>query len=175
MADNISTGVHPPFFDRYISLVESGDLPAILEKQLDETRDFFLRIPADKWMYRYDDNKWTIKEVLQHIIDTERVFSFRALAFSRKDPNSLPSFNENEYAKNANANERVPNELVEEFLAVRKASVLLFSSFSDAQLGSVGKASNQDMAVRAIGYIIAGHLAHHVQILKERYLAGAKG
>ena len=165
-----SLGVYPPFFERYISLVKTDDWESVLSKQASEAQDFFSSIPEEKWSYKYEEDKWTIKEVLQHITDTERVFNFRALAFSRKDPNSFPSFNQDGYVINSNANQRSPKDLIEEFLAVRKCSQLLFKSLSDEQLNSVGTASNKEMSVKAIAYIIAGHFAHHVEILKEKYL-----
>jgi len=170
MTEQKSLGVYPPYFNKYISLVETEDLSSILEKQINEVSEFFNSVPEDKWLYKYEENKWTIKEVWQHITDTERVFSFRALAFARKDPNNFPSFNENEYAKNSHADNRNPKDLIEEFLAVRKSSQLLFKSFSPSQMETVGKASNNEMSVNAIGYMIAGHFQWHLNILKERYL-----
>ena len=170
MTEQKSIGVYPPYFNNYISMVENEELSFILEKQMKEASELFNSIPEDKWSYKYAENKWTVKEVLQHIIDTERVFSFRALVFARKDPNTFPSFNENEYAKNSVADNRNPKDLIEEFLAVRKSSELLFKSFSEMQLKTVGKASSYEMSVKAIGYMIAGHFQHHVNILKERYL-----
>ena len=170
MTEQKSLGVYPPAFRNYISLVENEDLSFILEKQMNEAAQFFNSVQEDKWLFKYAENKWTIKEVLQHITDTERVFSFRALAFARKDPNTFPSFNENEYAKNSDADNRNPKDLIEEFLAVRKSSQLLFKSFTPSQLETVGKAGNNQMSVNAIGYMIAGHFQWHVNILKERYL-----
>lgn len=170
MSDKKSTGVYPPYFNSYISLVENEELNSILQKQAEEAEHFFSSIPGDKWSYKYEETKWTVKEVLQHIIDTERVFTFRALVFARKDPNTFPSFNENEYAKNSYANNRNSADLIEEFLAVRKSTQLLFDSFSDEQLNAIGKASSYEMSVSAISYMIPGHFAHHVKILKERYL-----
>ena len=170
MTEQKSIGVYPPYFNNYISMVENEELSFILEKQMKEASEFFSSIPEDKWSYKYAENKWTVKEVLQHITDTERVFTFRALVFARKDPNTIPSFNENEYAKNSGAVNRTPSDLIEEFLAVRKSSQLLLNSFSEEQLQSVGKTSNYEMSVNAIGYMIAGHFQHHVNILKERYL-----
>ena len=170
MENKITIRTYPSVFDRYISLVQNEGLNSLLEKQSKETENFFSSIPEDKWLYKYEENKWTIKEVLQHISDTERVFNFRALVFARKDPNTFPSFDENEYAKNANANDKSPGDLIEEFLAVRKSTQLLFKGFSETQLQAVGKTSSYEISVAAIGYMIAGHLAHHLNILKERYL-----
>lgn len=170
MEFNNSTGVYPPHFNKYISLVENENLDSILEKQSKETEDFFSSIPEDKWLYKYEENKWTIKEVVQHIIDTERIFSFRALVFARKDPNPINSFDENEYAKNSNANDKSAEDLIQEFFAVRKSTQLLFKGFSENQLAAIGKGSSYEMSVVAVGYLMAGHLTHHLDILKDRYL-----
>src|SRR6185437_14916093 len=119
-------GVYPPYFYNYIRLVEDEDLNTILKTQLSESQSFFNSIPEEKYNYKYAEGKWSIKEALQHIIDTERVFTYRALAFSRKDINTLPSFDENSYAVNANGAAREWNDLVDEFTAVRNATQLLF-------------------------------------------------
>jgi uncharacterized damage-inducible protein DinB len=164
------TGVYPDYFYNYIKLVENENLGDALKNQIPEIQSFFSSIEEEKRDYKYAEGKWTIKEVLQHIIDTERIFAYRALAFARKDVNTLPSFDENSYAKNSNADKRNWNELTEELMAVRKTTDFLFNCFSEEQLNTVGKASNYEMSVKALGYTIAGHLAHHVNVLKERYL-----
>ncbi len=165
-----STGVYPAHFNKYIALVQNEELNFILNKQASEGETFFNSIHANKWLYKYGEDKWTIKEVLQHITDTERVFSNRAFVFSRKDPNTIQSFNENEYAKNSNANYRNPKDLIDEFLAVRKSTVLLFNGFSEEQLNAIGKGSSYEMDVKSVGYMIAGHFAHHINVLNEKYL-----
>jgi len=170
MSSKTSIGTYPNYFENYIRLVANEDLKTVLEKQLRESEAFFNSIPEEKYLYRYTEGKWSIKEVLQHITDAERVFSFRALAFSRKDPNIFPSFDENTYTKNSNADNRKWEQLIEEFTAVRKSTIDLFNSFSEEQLQSVGKASDYEISVKALGYITAGHFQHHVTILKERYL-----
>ena len=170
MSTENSLGTYPNYFYKYISLVENEDLKTVLKNQLNETEHFLRSIPEEKYLYKYDEGKWSVKEVLQHIIDTERVFSFRSLAFSRKDPNTFPSFSENDYAANSNADKKKWEDLIEEFVAVRRSTEALFDGFSEEQLYSVGKASNYEMGVKALGYTIAGHVAHHLNILKERYL-----
>lgn len=165
-----SNSVYPPKFNKYIGPVENEDLKTLLPKQEEEIVAFFNSIPEEKRLYKYAEGKWTIKEVLQHIIDSERVFSFRAIVFSRKDPNTFPSFDENNYSNYSNANNRNWHDLMDEFVAVRKSTESLFNSFSEEQLNEIGKASNYEMSVRALGYLIAGHLAHHINIVKERYL-----
>jgi len=163
-------GIYPEYFYTYIRLVENEDLNSVLKNQLPVTQAFLNLVPKEKYDYKYAEGKWSIKEVLQHIIDTERVFAYRSLAFSRKDVNILPSFDDKSYAANANGTARDWKDLADEFTAVRKSTQLLFSSFSPEQLDSLGKASDYQMNARAMGYTIAGHLAHHINIIKERYL-----
>ena len=169
-AKNSKTGVYAPHFYGYIKLVENEDLQSILKDQLKTSEDFFNSIPENKYLYKYGENKWSVKEVIQHIIDTERVFNYRALAFARKDLHTLPSMDENDYAKNSNADNRNWQDLIDEFISARNSTVALYSSFSSEQLNAVGKSGDFEMSVKAYGYTIAGHLAHHVNILKERYL-----
>lgn len=163
-------GVYPPYFYNYIKLVENEDLNTILKTQLPDSLAFFNSIPKEKYDYKYAEDKWSIKESLQHMIDTERVFTYRSLAFSRKDINILPSFDDKIYAANANGSARKWSDLVDEFEIVRKSTQLLFDSFSTEQLDSPGKASDYEMNAKAMGYTIAGHLAHHLNIIRERYL-----
>jgi hypothetical protein len=163
-------GIYPDYFYNYIKLVENEDLKKVLRNQIAEIQTFLSSIDEEKTYYKYAEGKWSMKEVLQHIIDTERIFDYRALAFARKDVNTLPSFDENNYARNSNADARIWNDLINELIAVRKATEFLFNSFSEEQLDTVGKASNYEMSVKALGYTIAGHVAHHINILKERYL-----
>ncbi|MGN6297409.1 MAG: DinB family protein [Ginsengibacter sp.] len=164
-----SSLVYPEHFEVYISLVKDDDLHAILEAQANEMEKLYSSIAGDKWMYKYGEDKWTIKEVVQHISDAERVFSYRAFVFSREDPNTFPGFDENEYSIKSNANNKSPEDLIKEFLAVRKSTQTLFNGLTSDQLKAVGSASTYQMSVNAMGYLIAGHAAHHINILKERY------
>lgn len=163
-------GSYPSHFYPYIQLVENEDLNVVLKNQIETSKQFFSSIPEEKTYYRYAEGKWSIKEVLQHIIDTERVFAYRGLAFARKETSILPNMDENHYAENSNTNSRKWQDLIEEFIAVRQSILLLYQSFSEAQLELTGKTINYEMSAKAMGYTIAGHLAHHVNILKERYL-----
>jgi uncharacterized damage-inducible protein DinB len=131
---------------------------------------FLESIPADKYDYRYGDDKWTIKEVLQHIIDAERIFTYRALCFARKDKTFLPGFDENSYADHSKAAKRDWNMMVEEIKALRKASEYLFASFDAEQLDETGTSNNNPVYVLAVGFIVIGHAMHHVKVIKERYL-----
>jgi uncharacterized damage-inducible protein DinB len=131
---------------------------------------FVQDIPLDKFDYRYAEGKWTIKDILQHIIDAERIFAYRALRFARNDKTDLPGFEENEYVDEANANNRTIIQLLTELSAVRHATLLLFKTFSDSQLLRMGTANNNAMSVRALGFVIIGHQNHHQRVFQERYL-----
>lgn len=161
---------YPNQFTKYISLVDNQELKSLLKIQEQEVVSFLNSIPDNKRLFSYAVDKWTTQEVVQHVIDAERVFAYRALAFSRQDTNTLPSFDENNYSNHSNANDRQWNDLVQEFAAVRKSTQYLYDSFSTEQLQQTGKASNYEISVNALGYLIAGHLQHHLNILTERYL-----
>lgn len=156
-------------FHNYINHVPEDDLAEAFEKQSASFIRFLDTIPHDKYDYRYAENKWTIREVLQHIIDAERIFAYRALRFARKDSTPLPGFDENSYAENSKASSRSWDKLVEEFKVVRRSSELLFQSFDEDQLESNGISSNASNYVRGLGFILIGHALHHQKILKERY------
>ena len=160
----------PEFYHNYISQVPEDDIIEAFKKETLSLIHFLETIPSDKFDYRYADGKWTIKEVLQHIIDGERVFDYRALCFARKDPSPLPGFDENIFAKNSKADRRNWNDVLEEFKVVRKGSEFLFTSFDDEQLNTSGIASSHSNYVLAFGYIVIGHSMHHQKIIKERYL-----
>jgi uncharacterized damage-inducible protein DinB len=162
----------PDFYHNYINQTEGDDLNDVLKKQTRSFEKFLDEIPKAKRNYRYADGKWTVKEVLQHIIDGERIFAYRALCFARKDATPLPGFEENDYAANSKAGQRKWKDLVNEFHAVRQSTELLFSSFDDEQLESNGNASGKSNYVSGIGFIIAGHANHHIKVIKEKYLTG---
>lgn len=159
-----------PYYNTYINKVKNDDFIEELKSGKNNTIDFLKNLPAEKWDYKYGPDKWTIKEVMAHIIDTERVFAYRAMCISRKDKTPFPGFNENDYAPNSNANNRTADSLIKEYAAVRDASVSLFENLNDEMLGQIGTASGMPAAPIAIGFIIAGHEIHHVGIIKERYL-----
>jgi hypothetical protein len=161
----------PEFFHNYINYVPDNDLVTAFKNQSPLTISFFENIPDNKIDYAYGEGKWTIKEVLQHVIDAERVFSYRALRFARKDPTPLPGFDENLFAENAKADKRNWNDLLEEFKSVRKATEWLFGSFNEEQLDASGISSNKSIYVLALGYISVGHAIHHINLIKERYLS----
>ncbi len=160
----------PNWFHNYVNQVPEKDLMEAMKKQTPLFVSFFESLPAAKRDYRYAKGKWTIKEMLQHIIDAERVFAYRGLCIARQDKTSLPGFDENDYADNAKADKRNWDDMMEEFKAVRRSSEILFGSFDEEQLETTGTANNNPIYVLAMGYVLVGHVNHHLNILKERYL-----
>jgi len=132
--------------------------------------DLLHNISEEKQLFVYAKGKWTIKELIQHLIDTERVFCYRALCFARNEKTSLPGFDQDVFVEYAHANERNYQDLLDEMSVVRKSTIQLFKSFSDEDLQRVGVGSDREMSVRAAGFIIAGHQNHHLKIIQERYL-----
>ena len=143
---------------------------AELEISLHEFIRFVQNIPMDKFDYRYAEGKWTIKDIIQHVIDTERIFAYRALRFSRNDKTPLPSFEESDYADNTDSNKRSIQDLLTEFSAVRHSTLLFYKSLSEEQLKRIGTASNNPISVRALGFVMIGHQKHHQKVFEERYL-----
>lgn len=167
----LSKSEYSEFNATYISAVDSSlDLIEGLEKSVNELILFLEKLPVEKLEYRYVDGKWTIKEIIQHIIDSERIFSYRALRISRNDKTPMAGFDENEYVDNTNANDRNFMDLLNEMKLVRETSVLLFKSFSKEQMLRIGTASNHSVSVRALGFVILGHQRHHFKVIQERYL-----
>lgn len=154
----------------YIKAAANVELIEELEICLHDFIRFVQNISMDKFDYRYAEGKWTIKDIIQHVIDTERIFAYRALRISRNDITPLPGFEENDYVENTKANERGIQDLLAEFSAVRYSTLFLFKSFSEEQLKRMGTASGTPISVRAIGFIIIGHQKHHQHIFQERYL-----
>ncbi len=161
---------HDPYYAKYIALVPDGDLLALLSAQIEETGDLLKNVPESKAGYRYAPGKWSIKEVVGHLSDTERIFSYRALRFARADVTPLPGFEQEDYVKGTNFDARLLTDLVSEFRAVRQATVTLLKSFDEDALRRRGVASEKPISVRALAYNIAGHELHHVEILRTRYL-----
>jgi uncharacterized damage-inducible protein DinB len=168
---NVDLSRVPEFYHTYINLAIKDDLKTAFEKHQVDLVAFLKEIPKKKWDYRYAEGKWSIKEVVQHIIDAERVFAYRALCFARKDQTHLPAFDENIFAANSKADERKKKELTEELKTVQRSSAQLFTSFDEEQLEQAGVASGKSTYVKGIGYILVGHALHHKKILKERYLS----
>ncbi len=158
------------FYKSYIEALDNVELIEELEICLHEFIKFVRNIPMDKFDYQYQDGKWTIKEIIQHLIDSERVFGYRALRISRNDKTPLPGFDENSFVDNSNGKDRSLQSLLTEMAVVRQSTLSLFNSFSQEQLSNIGIASNKEVSVRAIGFIIIGHQKHHQKIFSERYL-----
>jgi uncharacterized damage-inducible protein DinB len=169
-SNQLPVNEYADFYKSYIQVLEDVELIEELEICLHEFIKFVQNIPMDKFDYQYAEGKWTIKEIIQHLIDSERVFSYRALRISRNDKTPLPGFDENDYVTNSNGKERSLQSLLTEMAVVRQATLSLFNSFSQEQLTKIGIASNKEVSVRAIGFIIIGHQKHHQKVFSERYL-----
>ena len=163
---------YAPYFERYMQLSVLKDKTIIesLESAQDEFESVLRNLPDKKHSYSYAPGKWSLKELIQHIIDTERVFCYRALSFARNDQASLPGFDQDVFVDNAAANNRDYYDLLDEMKVLRKSSIQLFKSFSKEALLRIGVASDNKMSVRALGYLFSGHQIHHINIVKERYL-----
>jgi DinB superfamily len=158
------------YYFKYIDQVPDGDVCAVLEAQLGETLAFFRNISEDQSLHRYATGKWTIRQVLSHVNDTERVFTFRALWFGRGFEEPMPKFDQEMAIAAASADERPLASHVDEFRGIRTASVALFRGLPLSAWSRRGLASGHPVTVRALAYITAGHLAHHLKLLRERYL-----
>jgi len=159
-----------PYYSLYIDRITSDDIVAVLEGQLAETIDFLRPISEEKSSYRYAADKWSMRQLLNHVNDTERVFLFRAFWFGRGFPDELPSYDQNIAAAVANADEFSWASHVEDFRAVREATLTFFRNLPDDAWSRSGIASGNRVTVRALAYILAGHVAHHTAVLKEKYL-----
>lgn len=160
----------PSFYKVYVQYVMEMALDKALQHAGNQIQELVCVIPEEKGGFRYEVGKWSIKEVLNHMMDAERVFAYRALRFSRNDQTPLHPFDENEYAPLANADGRTISRIGAEMRRLRMSTMDLFASFSDEMLKREGTASNQRISVLNLGYIIAGHDVHHRKILSERYL-----
>ncbi len=158
------------YFQRYIDKATGDDLFRALNKASDRLWETVYRIPTGQAENRYAAGKWSIKEVFQHVIDTERIFCYRALRFARNDRTELPGFDENAFVANADTERRELHELLREHDVLRANTISLFQSFSEDMLLHRGIANGNTMSVRAIGWTIAGHVTHHMEVIEERYL-----
>ena len=166
----LQTSEYASFYAPYVQTLENVILLEELEISVHRLRNFVQEIPMDKYDYKYAEGKWTIKDILQHLIDSERVFAYRALRFARRDFTPLPGFEENDYANVAEGSNRSIRDLLTELAIVRESTLCLFRTFSDETLQLKGVASGREMSVRALGFIIIGHQNHHQKIFQERYL-----
>ncbi|HEV8285138.1 MAG TPA: DinB family protein [Chitinophagaceae bacterium] len=164
-------GEYPAYAIMYIKLVpDDGLLLKHLKDGFEDVKKFILSLPEEKLLYRYASNKWTIKEILVHIIDDERIYAYRALCFARNEKTALPGFEQDDYVTFSNANDRTIENILNEYEAVRYATIALYQGLDDAALLREGMANNNKATVRALGYHIAGHELHHMNIIEEKYL-----
>ncbi len=161
---------HAPYYSTYIDKVPSGDLLTLLRDQITVITGFLGSLPESKGNHAYAPGKWTIKEVVGHLADTERVMTYRALSFARQDPAALPGFDENAWIGPARFTDRTLASVVAELVAVRQATLALLGGLPPGAGIRRGTANNKEISVRALGHILYGHVAHHLGVVKERYL-----
>lgn len=161
---------YQPYYGRYIALVPAEDIVTTLRAQLDDTLALLRGIPESQAAFRYAPDKWSIKQLVGHVIDGERVFAYRALRFARRDTTPVPGFEQDDYVSNATFDDVPLSELAAEFESVRRATLSLFEHLSEEAWMRRGTANDSEVSVRALAYIIAGHEQHHKKILRERYL-----
>ncbi|MBN8861427.1 MAG: DinB family protein [Sphingobacteriales bacterium] len=160
---------YSPFSETYVSLVETGDIKKMMTDSLPAMSAFLSTITEEKADYAYASGKWTVKQLLQHTIDTEKVFAYRAMCFARGEKQPLPGFDQDDYAAHVDVSGRSLAGLKEEMLLARKLTIMLFEPLSDEALNERGVASDHDVTVLALGYILLGHWRHHESILKGKY------
>lgn len=161
---------YAPYYEKYVSLVAAGDIVETLERQSADTLALLRSVPEDRAGSSYEPGKWSVKELVGHVIDTERVFSHRALRFGRGDQTPLPGYEQDDYVRAANFDARTLSSIAEEFERVRAATVALLRSFDEEAWSRRGTANDNEVSVRALAHILAGHELHHINILRERYL-----
>jgi hypothetical protein len=160
----------PCYFDTYIHKVDDIELLDALKQSITELDKLDFDALNKKADYAYAEGKWTIKDIFQHLIDTERVMTYRALSYARNDVKQLPGFDENVYAQHANTKKRSLKSLIAEYKLVHKSSIALFKSFDKKALKRKGIMFNSEMSVLAVGFVLAGHQKHHLGVIKERYM-----
>ncbi len=164
-------GEYPAYASMYIDLLpDDGMVLQHMKENLGTVKEFILSLPPEKLLYRYAPGKWSIKEILVHITDDERIYSYRALRFARNDAAELPGFEQDNYAVESNADERELENILEEYEAVRRATIALFNGLDDKALIRRGIADGNEDTVRALAYHIAGHELHHIDFIKKHYL-----
>jgi hypothetical protein len=161
---------YPGHFENYINLIKQEDILHVLTEQVHEIQTFIASIPVEKESYAYAEKKWTVKQVIAHLIDTERIMAYRALRFARKDKTQLPGFDENLFADNNDAAYRTLKDLSEEYRLVRESNLAMFRHFDETTLRELGNANGKECSVRALLFVIAGHTLHHINVIKSRYL-----
>lgn len=158
------------FYQTYLDILGDVELFDILARQQRNFPKFLESLPEEKLGYAYADGKWTIAEALVHVLDTERVFQYRALRFMRGDKTPMPGFDQNLFALNANVGQRTKESIIEEYKVVRGSTIALFNNMDRQALRVIGTASDAPMSVAALGFIICGHQKHHRNVIREKYL-----
>ncbi len=165
---------YAPYYEKYVSLVPAGDVVETLERQVGETLSLLRGLDEERAGSRYEPGKWSVKELVGHLADAERVFAYRALRFARGDRTPLPGFEQDDYVRGGNFDARPLKDLIDEFDSVRRATVTLFRQFDEEGWRRTGTASDNGFSVRALAHIIAGHELHHLNVLKTKYLSDAR-
>jgi len=161
---------YAPYYEKYVSLVPAGDVVETLERQLEGTLALLRGLGEERAGSRYEPGKWSVRELVGHLIDAERVFAYRALRFARGDRTPIPGFEQDDYVRGGNFDARTLADLIDEFGAVRRATVALLRPLDPEAWRRTGTASDNPFSVRALAHIIAGHELHHVEILRTKYL-----
>jgi len=161
---------YAPFYADYIANLKDENIIMFQKNQLEKVKRLFNSIDADKGNYAYAEGKWTIKEILGHLTDAERILAYRALSFARGEKQILPGFEQDDYVKEGYFKDRTIEDLLKEFIALRESNIEMFKSFSDEILMRRGNANNSEFTVNAFQYIIPGHVEHHLKILKKKYM-----
>lgn len=160
----------PDFFDKYINLLEDEDVISSLNDSLEVIENIDLEELEELGEKVYAPNKWTIKDIFQHIVDNERVQTYRALRFARNDRNQLQGYDQNLFANNTFARKRSLKDILDELILARKSTISLYKSFTNGMLRASGRANGVEISVLAIGFVISGHQKHHLKIIQERYI-----
>lgn len=163
------TGTYPHYYDTYLALVPEGDILNLLETQMEVLAKLADNIPANKWDYRYGPEKWTVKELIGHCIDTERIMAYRAMCMARGEAKELPGFDENQYVAGGFFAERSMEDLAREWVLLRQSNLVMFRSMNAQQVARFGSANGLRIMVKAFPYILAGHQIHHFNVLAQRY------
>lgn len=166
----LKDGDCPAYYKPYLKVLPDASLLELMERQMGNFPEFLSSIPGDMLAFRYAPGKWSVSEVLMHILDTERIFQYRALRLGRKDATPMPGFDQDDYVPESFAEGRTIEDLINEYRVIRESSLLLFKSLPSERLLFKGNASGQDISLGALGFIMCGHQKHHRNILRERYL-----
>lgn len=170
LSSQLPVSEYNPFYRTYVDALGEVELLPELEKGRDTFTGLLEGLPEAKLSFAYAEGKWTLAELLMHVVDAERIFQYRALRFARNDKTPLPGFDQDVYVPQSNANQKTKEEILDEYKVVRQSTITLFKSFDDDALERIGIASDSQMSTRAMGFVICGHQAHHLRIIQERYL-----